>query len=400
MGNRARLVFGKLKTTACLVDSERLSHPARPHLHPAIGKHLQLHSVRSQRLQLGRQLIHGPIGPENKHIRPDQLPLGGVPLVRWARGQWPGGGFRIVHRLELRRFLPDPCHHRLPELLGPHLLLGDPFAENIVGVHPVLDCLEPGVVHFFRHVGLPDMNQHLHRPQKQPGRIRQVLTGPTRGRSVDRLKHRAAVPDVGRAGQTDRACDLRSHVGKNVPVQVGHDDDVKHLGRVGQLRRADIHDPVLLLDVCVLGADLIKHLVKETVGHLHDVVLGKAGHLLATVGPCILERIPHDLLAARTRNQLETLGNVVGAPVLNTRVGVFLILAHDDHIHLGMLRPDERIVAQAWTNVRIQAERLAGGDIQGFKTSALRSGDRGLQKDFCPPQRLPSRRFDACRISP
>ena len=55
--------------------------------------------------------------------------------------------------------------------------------------------------------------------------------------------------DIRRAGEADRAGDLRRDVGQDVAVEVRHDDDVESLGRVGELRRADVDDPVLLLDV-------------------------------------------------------------------------------------------------------------------------------------------------------
>ena len=198
--------------------------------------------------------------------------------------------------------MPDPGHHCLTKLFGPHLLLGNPLAENVIGVHPVLDRFEPGVVHLFGHVCLTDVDQHLNRPQEEPGGIRQILPSPARRRPMDRLKHRASIPDVGRAGETHRSRNLRRHVGKNVPVQVRHHDHIKHLGRIGQFGRTDIHDPMLLLDVRVFGPDLVKYLMKKPVGHLHDIVLGEAGHFLAAVSPRIFEGVAHDLLATGTGN--------------------------------------------------------------------------------------------------
>ena len=57
----------------------------------------------------------------------------------------------------------------------------------------------------------------------------------------------------------------------------------KAVGRVGQFGGADIDDPVLLFEIRIFGADFIEDLVEETVGHLHDVVFGEAGDLLAVV---------------------------------------------------------------------------------------------------------------------
>ena len=200
--------------------------------------------------------------------------------------------------------MSDPGHHRLPKLLGPHLLLGDPLPENVVGVHAVLDRLEPGVVHLLRHVGLTDVDQHLHRPEEKSGRVGKILSSPARSRAVDSLKHRTAVPNVGGAGQPHGAGNLGRHVGQDVAVQIRHHDHVEHLGRVGQLRRADVHNPVLLLDIGIFGPDFVEYLVKEPVGHLHDVVLGEAGHLLAAIGPRVLKRVADDLLGAGAGDEL------------------------------------------------------------------------------------------------
>ena len=93
--------------------------------------------------------------------------------------------------------------------------------------------------------------------------------------------------------------DLRRHVAQNVAVQIRHHDHVERFRRVRHLGRADIHDPGFLLDIRILRADLVEHLVEQAVGHLHDVVLHEAGDLLAIVQPRVLERVAHNLLAAR-----------------------------------------------------------------------------------------------------
>ena len=99
--------------------------------------------------------------------------------------------------------------------------------------------------------------------------------------------------------------DLRRHVGENVAVEVGHHDHVESFRRVGHLGRADVHDPVLVLDVRIFGGDLVEDLVEQTVGHLHDVVLHEAGDLLAVVAARVLEGVAHDLFAAGPRDQLD-----------------------------------------------------------------------------------------------
>src|SRR2546430_1354247 len=41
---------------------------------------------------------------------------------------------------------------------------------------------------------------------------------------MDGLEHCAAITNIRRACQTYRACHLCSHIGENVPVEIGHDD--------------------------------------------------------------------------------------------------------------------------------------------------------------------------------
>ena len=105
--------------------------------------------------------------------------------------------------------------------------------------------------------------------------------------------------------------DLRRDVGENVAVEIRHHDHVERFGRVGHLGGADVDDPVLVLDLRIFGADLVEDLVEQAVGHLHDVVFGEAGDLLAVVQRGVFEGVADDLLAARPRDQLEALHHLV-----------------------------------------------------------------------------------------
>ena len=156
---------------------------------------------------------------------------------------------------------------------------------------------------------------------------------------------------------------------------------------------------MLLLQIGILGPDFIEHLMKKTVGHLHDIVLGKAGNFFAAIGPCIFKRVAHDLLTARPGDQFETLGDIIGAPVLDAGVGVLLVFAHNHHIHLGMLGPDIGIITQAGADIGIEPESLAGGDVERLETPALRCGDGGLEKNPGAPQGIPRRRLNPGRIA-
>src|SRR5690606_17499779 len=126
----------------------------------------------------------------------------------------------------------------------------------------------------------------------------------------DGLEHGRVVADVGRAGQAHAARDLRGDVRADVAVQVGHEDDVKVLGRVGHLGHADVDDPVLRLDVRVFFGHFAENFVEQAVGHLHDVVLGEGRDLLAAVLPRVLERKTGDALRARPADNFQALHHV------------------------------------------------------------------------------------------
>ena len=109
-------------------------------------------------------------------------------------------------------------------------------------------------------------SQHQHAAQQQAAGVGDVLAGAARRAAVDGLEHGAVVADVGAAGEADAAGDLRRHVGQNVAVEVRHHDDIEGLWGIGQLGRADVDDPVLLLDVRIVRADLVEDLMEQAVG--------------------------------------------------------------------------------------------------------------------------------------
>ena len=135
--------------------------------------------------------------------------------------------------------------------------------------------------------------------------------------------------------------------------------------------------------------------MKQTVGLLHDVVLREAGDLLAIVAARILEGVAHDLLRARARNELEALHDFVGLLVLDAGVEILFVLAHNHEIHLRMLGVDVGVVRNARANVGVEAERLAGRDVEALEAAALRRRDRRFEEHFGASQRIPGAGFDA-----
>src|SRR5690606_22475397 len=246
-----------------------------------------------------------------------------------------------------------------------------PVLGDVVGVDSVFDGAQPGVVDPGGDLVLADVHQHHNGAVQEPRRVGHVLPGPARRAAVDGLKHGAVVADVSRPGQADAARDLRGQVGRDVAVQVGHDHHVELLRRVRQFGHADVDDPVLLLDVRILGPDLVEDLVEKAVGHLHNVVLGHAGDFAAVVRPGVLKGVADDLLRARPADKLERRGHVGRLLVLDAGVGVFLVLPDDDHVHVGVLGRDERVVRHAWAHIGVKPQHLTGRHVEALVPAAL-----------------------------
>ncbi len=267
--------------------------------------------------------------------------------------------------------------------------------EDVVGVQPLLEGAQPGVLHSAGHLTLADVQQHLHGALQQAGGVGQVLPGAPRRRAVDGLEHGALLADVGRAGHADAAGDLRGHVGEDVAVEVGHHHHVELLRGVGQLGRADVDDPGFLFQVRVLAADFLEHLMEQAVGEFHDVVFDEAADLAPALLAGVVEGVADDALAAGAADQLEALEHLVGLAVLDTGVEVLLILAHDHQVHGRVFGLHEGRVGHAGADVGVEAERLAGGHVEALVAATLRGGDRRLEEDLGPPQGFPGLGSDA-----
>jgi hypothetical protein len=156
---------------------------------------------------------------------------------------------------------------------------------------------------------------------------------------------------------------------------------------------------VLFFDLRVLRGNLVEHLVKQAVGELHDVVLREAGHLFPAVPGGILERVADNPLAAAPGDHLEALDLIRRVLVLDARVEVLLVLAHDDDIHRRVLGRDVRVVGHARTHVRVEPQQLTCRDVQALEPAALRGCDGRLQEDLGPQQAIQRALLDARRVA-
>lgn len=85
------------------------------------------------------------------------------------------------------------------------------------------------------------VSQHHHGAEKQSRGVGLALTSDIRSRTVDSLENGALVTDVAGGGKTEATDQASAHVGQNVTVQVGHDEDLVVVGqRIGNHLQAGV----------------------------------------------------------------------------------------------------------------------------------------------------------------
>jgi len=106
---------------------------------------------------------------------------------------------------------------------------------------------------------------------------------------------------------------------------------------------------------------------------------------LAIIPPRVLEGVTNNFFGARPANELQTLIDLFGLPVLDARVQILFVLAHDHHVHARMLGLNVRGIRNARPHIRIQAERFARSHIERLEAATLRSRDRRFEENLRAP---------------
>ena len=119
---------------------------------------------------------------------------------------------------------------------------------------------------------------------------------------MDCFKHGNLGADICRACQSDGTSNLRSDIREDIAIKIRHYEHVESFGGVRELCGANVDDPVLVFDVLIVCRDLIKHLVKQAVCELHDIVFSEARDLFSVVAACIFKGIANNLLRAGPRD--------------------------------------------------------------------------------------------------
>ena len=205
--------------------------------------------------------------------------------------------------------------------------------------------------------------------------------------------------DVGAAREAHAARHLSCDVRNNVAIQIWRHDHIKNFWPRGQPCSANVDDVALLLNIRVLCADLLKHLVKQAIRHLHDVVFDHAGDFFAAIVFGIFKGITHDFLAAGARDELQALKHLISLSMLNASIQILFVFPHDHHVHLGMQRVHIRRIAHAGAHVGIQAHGFSHRDVQAFVAAARGRGNRRFEEYLGAPQALPGAVFNAGTVA-
>ena len=224
--------------------------------------------------------------------------------------------------------------------------------------------------------------QHHDGREEESGGVGKALAGDVGSGTVDGLEDGALVTNVTGGGQTKTTDETGAHVGENVTVQVGHDEDLVVVGSgVGDDLEAGVVEELgVELDVRVLLGDLATKVKEETVGHLHDSGLVDDANLGLANVLGVLEGVAEHAPGGLAGDQLDRLNNTVHNDVLDARVFTLGVLTDEHSVDVvvgGLVSLD----ALAGTHVGEQVEGPSEGKIERDVALANGSSERALEGD-------------------
>lgn len=163
--------------------------------------------------------------------------------------------------------------------------------------------------------------------------------------------------------------------------------------------RADIDDHMLRRDARMLGGDLVKHPMEQPIGHFHNIVFGEATDPLNAPSGGQGKPITHQPFGAGAADQLQALHDLIGLPMLNPGVEVFLILPNDQQVKIGMLGGNNRVQRPAGADIGEETQAFPQGNIHAFIPAALGGGDRPFQHQPRAGKALPGFRRQTARVA-
>jgi hypothetical protein len=212
------------------------------------------------------------------------------------------------------------------------------------------------------------VTQHHHGAEQKSGGVGKTLASDIGSGTVDSLEDGALVTDVAGGGQTKTTDETGAHVGENVTVQVGHDEDLVVVGdRVGNHLQAGVVEKLgIELDLGEVLGDILGRLKEQTVAHLHDGGLVDNPDLLAANLLGLLESEAEDTLASLAGDKLDALNDTIDNNVLDAGVFTLGVLTDQDGIDVivgGLVAGNGTAGAQVGEKVEGTAESKVEGDM-------------------------------------
>lgn len=209
------------------------------------------------------------------------------------------------------------------------------------------------------------MLQHHNRTQQESSGVSKTLAGDIRSGTVDSLEDGALISNVSGGGKTKTTDETSAHIGENVTVKVGHDQDLVVVwGRVGDHLQAGVVKQLgVEFDVGELLGNVAGSVQEETVGHLHDCGLVHNTNLLLSRGLSMLESEAQDTLGGFPSDELNTLDNTVNNDMLNSGVFALGVLTdqHSVDVVIWGLVSSNRA---AWSQVGEEIECTTESQVQ------------------------------------
>jgi hypothetical protein len=225
--------------------------------------------------------------------------------------------------------------------------------------------------------------QHHDGGEEESGGVGKALASNVGSGTVDGLEDGALVTNVTRGGQTKATDQTGAHVGQNVTVQVGHNQDlvVVRSGVGDDLEAGVVEKLGVELDVGELLGHLAGSVEEETVGHLHDGGLVDGANLVLANLLGVLEGVTEDALGSLAGDELDGLDNTVDNDVLDARVFSLGVLTDEDSVDTvvgGLVTLD----GLARTDVGEEVEGTTESQVERDVTLANGSLKRGCQWAF------------------
>lgn len=190
---------------------------------------------------------------------------------------------------------------------------------------------------------------------------------------MDGLEDRALVTNVTRGSETETTDQTGAHVGQNVTVQVGHDQNLVVVGsRVGNDLQARVVQQLSVeLDIRELLGNVAGKVQEKTVGHLHDTGLVHHADLLLVDGASVLEGETENPLGRLACDKLDALHHTIDNDVFDTRVFTLGVLTDQDGVNVvvgGLVACDR----PAGTHVGKEVEGSTKSKVKRHVTLAYR----------------------------